>query len=150
MAELAQIMEMLKAQNENRLKDKEDAIKAQDKAKEDNRAAICEMAKTVKEGIKEEFKEVMKPWEEKTTAVEKKTEALAEEVSTLTKELSGLKQQLAKSNTWTGVVVAGPKGSAVGEGTLTGANTAQLGMRTIQKEQEIDAIAAGCPATGPP
>ena len=131
-------------QNENRLKDKEDASKAQERAKEDNSAAIDQMAKVVREGIKEEIKEVMKPWEEKTTAVEKKTEALAEEVSTLTKELSGLKQQLAKSNTWTGVVVAGggarPKGSAVGEGTLTGANTAQLGMRTIQKEQEIDAM----------
>ena len=144
MAELAQIMEMLKMQNENRLKDKEDASKAQERAKEDNRAAIDQMAKVVREGIKEEIKEVMKPWEEKTTAVEKKTEALAEEVSTLTKELSGLKQQLAKSNTWTGVVVAGggarPKESAVGEGTLTGANTAQLGMRKLQKEQEIDAM----------
>ena len=49
-----------------------------------------------------------------------------------------------KTNTWTGVVVAGggarPKESAVGEGTLTGANTAQLGMRKLQKEQEIDAM----------
>ena len=89
-------MEMLKMQNENRLKDKEDASKAQERAKEDNIAAIDQMAKVVREGIKEEIKEVMKPWEEKTTAVEKKTEALAEEVSTLAKELSGLKQQLAK------------------------------------------------------
>ena len=143
MAELAQIMEMLNKQNENRLKDKEDARKAQERAKEDNREAIDQMAKTVREGIKEEIKDVMKPWEEKTTAVEKKTEALAEEVSTLTKELAGLKQQLSKSNTWVDVVVAGggarPKGRAVGEATLTGANTAPLGIKIPQKEQERDA-----------
>ena len=144
MAELAKIMEMLNAQNKNRLKDKEDAIKAQERAKEDNRAAIYEMAKAVKEGIKEEFKVVMKPWEEKTTAVEKKTEALAEDVSTLTKELAGLKQQLAKCNTW--AEVAGGEGGArpkggdrVGSGaTLTGANTVTLGRRTEQKTVNIE------------
>ena len=144
MAELAKIMEMLNAQNKNRLKDKEDAIKAQERAKEDNRAAIYEMAKAVKEGIKEEFKVVMKPWEEKTTAVEKKTQALAEDVSTLTKELAGLKQQLAKCNTW--AEVAGGEGGArpkggdrVGSGaTLTGANTVTLGRRTEQKTVNIE------------
>ena len=135
---------MLKTQNENRQKDKEDASKAQEIAKEDNRAAIDQMAKAVREGIKEEIKEVLKPWEEKTLAVEKKTEALAEEVSTLTKELAEIKQQLSKSNTWSEVVVAGggskPKETAVGEATLTGANTAPVGMRTVRKGQEKESI----------
>ena len=123
MAELGQIMEMLKTQNENRLKDKEDARKAQEIAKEDNRAAIEDMAKALKDGIKDEIKEVMRPWEEKTSVVEKKTEALAEEVSILTKELAGLKQQLAKTSTYAEVAAS-----------LTGANKAPLGQRTPNKE----------------
>ena len=140
MAELSQIMEMLRNQNEMRLKDKEDEKKEKELVKEENKAAREEMAKQMREGIKDEIKEVMKPWQNKTDEVEKKTDALADEVSALTKELAGLKRQLTTNSTWSEVAGAGG-GAKPREGaeedtgaTLTGANTAPLGRR-LQKEQ---------------
>ena len=133
-------MEMLKNQNEMRLKDKEDEKKEKEAVKEENKAAREEMAKQMRDGIKEEIKEVIKPWQEKTNAVEKKTEDLAEVVSTLTKEVAGLKQQLANTHTWAEVAREGerPKEGAGAQATLTGANTAPLGRKMIQKEHDKD------------
>ena len=143
MTELTQIMEMLKNQNEMRLKDKEDDKKEKELVKEENKTARDEMAKQMREGIREEIKEVMKPWQNKTEEVEKKTEALADEVSTLVKELAGLKQQLANKSTFAEVAGAGggakprAEAGAGAHSTLTGANAAPLGRKTLQMEPDI-------------
>ena len=125
-------MEMLNKQNEMRLKDKEDEKKEKELVKEENKAARAEMAKQMKDGIREEIKEVMKPLQEKTAAVEQKTEDLANVVSTLTEELADLKKQMANKNTWADIAGAG----GMARPTLTGANTAALGRSTFQKEKE--------------
>ena len=133
MTDLTQIMEMLNKQNEMRLKDKEDEKKEKELVKEENIAARAELAKQMKDGIREEIKEVLKPWQEKTSAVEKKTEDLTKVVSTLTEELADLKKLIANKSTYADIAGAG----GVTKSTLTGANTAPLGKSTFEKEKEL-------------
>ena len=126
MSDLAQVLELLRGQNQVRVADREE-----DKEERDR------MAKKIKDDIKAEIKEVMKPWQERTEVVEEKTKTMEDNITKLLTEVADLKNHLKKvDSTWAGVAGAGV-GAGVGA-ILTGDNAAPLGRRTCMKEQEVE------------
>ena len=127
MAELAQVLELLRGQNEAKVKDREE-----DKMERER------MAKQIKEDVKAEIKEVMKPWQDRTEAVEKKTESMEENITKLINEVAELRKHVDKAGTtWAGVAEAGVGAGVKVGAVLTGPNTAPLG-RKAHLEQGLE------------
>ena len=119
-----QVLEMLKNQEQTRLRDREIDRKEQERLREDDRKAREDMARQIREGIKDEVKEVMKPWQERTEAVEQKAEDLQAGMSKLLGEVAHMKDKLTMlaakpaEPSWAKVVQPG--------GALTGGSTSHL------------------------
>ena len=71
------------------LKSQEEARKAE---REDDRKVLNELGDKIRGGIKEELKEMMKPWEERTAKVEENVSKVQDEVGKLALEVRELKE----------------------------------------------------------
>ena len=104
-------MNMLKEMEERKLKEREEDKK--------ERKAVAD---EIKEGVKKEMQEVMKPWQERTVRVEESTAEMGEEVKRLAAEMRELKEQLTRKNDHSYASVAGsgvkiyPKENSLQEG----------------------------------
>ena len=80
------IVQLLNEMEERRQKEREEDKK--------ERKAVAE---EIKEGVRKEMTEVMKPWQERTVRVEERATEMGEDMKTLKEEMKELRKQLATS-----------------------------------------------------
>ena len=117
------------------MKEKSEAMeeKRQRERKED-KEEMKAVASEIKDGVKKEIDDVLKPWQERTLRVEESMAGLGEQVKRLTEELRQVKEQMpcgkGEGKSYANVT------RRSGGGALTGANTVPIGGGRTQGEEE--------------
>ena len=89
---LEEIMAYLKSSEENR----QTSEKNRQLEREDDRKVLNDLGDKIRVGIREELKEMIKPWEERSAKVEEKVVKVQEEVNKLALEMKELKEMRKK------------------------------------------------------
>ena len=138
-------MEGVEKKRQQEMKDLED--KRQKEREEDKSERKANVDK-IKEGVKNEMLDVIKPWQERTVRVEESTAQMGVRVEELMVQVRELREQLAtkeeRQQSYAAVARRRSVGGA-GTGVLTGANAAPIGRNTsevevVQDVGEVDGV----------
>ena len=121
-------MNMLKEMEERRQREREEDKKERKVVPDD-----------IKDGVKKEMQEIMKPWQGRTVRVEESTAKMGEEVKRLSEEMRELREQLITRNQSYASVTGG---GGTSSGALTGTKTVPISnnTNTVEDTEEKERI----------
>ena len=120
---MEEVLEYLKVQDEKRSRERE----------EDN----VELTRKIREGVKQELNDVMKPWQERTEKVEKRADKMEDNLKKLVSDISSIKEQLATTiSTPTARPVSSWAAVTQQQSVQTGAGGVRLSVESYQNQDQ--------------